>query len=217
MNDIRLLKEEICEIGRRMYFHQLSIANDGNISCRLDNGLFLITPTQFCKGDMKPEDIVVIDSEMHLVEGNRRPSTEVRVHLKAYSMRPDVNAVIHAHAPFSTAFAVRRESLMTPAVPSIFSFVGPVPCTRYGTPSTDELAECVGEYVSDYNAMLLANHGSLTLGKDLKDAFFKTERLELLCKVTLLSRLLGGEINFSNEDIKKLNEKYERQKREGIF
>ena len=216
MQDIAELRRQICQIVRRMYDHELAVANDGNISVRLENGLFLITPTRMCKGDLTPEDLVIVDENRNVVEGTRRASTEIRVHLKIYAMRPDIQAVVHAHAPYSMAFAIRREPILQPAVPSIFSFVGPVPCTDYGTPSTDELAEAVARYAKDHNAMLLANHGSVTMGTSLTDAFYKTERLELLCKATLFARLLGGEVNFNAEQIHKLNEKLERQKREGL-
>ena len=216
MKNTSELKQEICNIGRRMYDHGLVVANDGNISCRLEDGLFLITPTRMCKGDLTPEDIVVVDDNLNVVEGSKRPSTEMLIHLKYYELRPDINAVVHAHAPLSMAFAVARQSILTPAVPSIFSFVGPIPCTNYATPSTNELADAVGEYAKDHNAMLMANHGSVTAGVDLQDAFFKTERLELLCKVTIFSRFLGGEVNFSDEDIRKLDEKLERQRRDGL-
>jgi L-fuculose-phosphate aldolase len=101
-------------------------------------------------------------------------------------------------------------------VPSIYSFVGPVPIVEYATPNSVELANFVGNYIRDYDSVILANHGSVTAGKDLRDAFYKTERLELLCTATVVARLLGGEKNFTNEEIRLLNEKKERQIKEGL-
>ncbi len=216
MQDMQKLKEEICLIGKRMYDHKLAVANDGNISCRLDNNLYMITPTRMCKADLTPEDIVIIDDDFNVVEGAKKPSTEAKVHLAIYHARPDIHAVVHAHAPFSMGFAIAGQSIMTPAVPSIFSFVGPIPCSDYGTPSTYELADSVAKLIKDYDCMFLANHGTVTAGKNLQDAFYKTERVELLCTATLVARFLGGERNFTEEEIRKLNEKKERQAREGL-
>lgn len=210
------LKEQVCLVGRRLYERGLVMASDGNISVRLGEGQFLITPTRMCKADMLPEDLVVVDEQMNVLSGSRRPSTEIRMHLKYYALRPDVNAVIHTHAPYSVAFAVTRQSLMEPVIPPVVGFLGPIPCARYGTPTTQELVDSVAEYAPAYNAMLLANHGSLVAGKDLQDAHFKAERLEFYCQTIFLARLMGGEVPLNEDELRRLALKMERQRQEDL-
>jgi len=217
MENVQVLKEQICLIGKRLYDHKLCVANDGNISCRLDSGLILITPTRMCKADVKPEDILTVDMDGRVIEGSRRPSTEAKMHLCIYKERADVNAVVHAHPPIATGFALARQGLMSPAIASAFVFVGPTPCAEYGTPSTEEVPDSIMKYIKDHDCIFLANHGTVTAGRNLEDAFFKTERLELLCTSTLVARLLGGECNFNGEEVNRLLIKKERQRKEGLL
>lgn len=200
------IRGEIVEIGRRMYDRFFVAANDGNISARLHDETVLITPTGVSKGFMTPDDIIRVDLEGNLVSrrAERRPSSETPMHLAVYRARPDVNAVVHAHPPVATGFSVAGLALDAPILPEIVITVGKIPLVPYGTPAGVEVQNTVAPYVKDYDALLLANHGALTLGEDLTWAYFKMESLELYARVWLVARLLGSENALSAEDIGKL-------------
>lgn len=208
MTGERELREELCEIGRRVYARGMVAANDGNFSVRLGQHELLCTPTGVSKGDMTPEMICRIDEEGRLLEAKEgvRPSSEMKMHLRLYRERPDVGAVVHAHPPYATTFAVARMPLDRPIVSEALITLGPVPVTRYATPSTGEVPEAVAEYAKDFNAMLLANHGALTCGKDLKEAYFRMESLEYTAALTFRSLLLGKAVDLTEEEVDRIYE-----------
>ncbi len=204
MNEQKI-REEICAAGERLYRFGLVVANDGNISFRLDDNKILTTPTGVCKGDMSPEMLVVVDdSGRVLSEG--KPSSELPLHLFIYNERPDIRSVVHAHPPFATAFATAGLALDRCVSPEIITTIGSIPIARYGTPSTQELPESLRPYVQDHEAILLANHGAVTMGRDIWEAYFKMERLEHYAKIILLSRMLGGEKELAAQEVEKLAE-----------
>jgi L-fuculose-phosphate aldolase len=167
-------------------------ATDGNVSARIGPGSLLVTPAGREKGSLAPAELLVVDLEGRVLEGEGRPSTETPMHLLCYRRRGDVGGVVHAHPPVATAFAAAGVPLDAPVMPEIVLTVGPVPLVPYATPGTEELARALEPLVEGHDAFLLASHGVLTLGRDVREALHRMERVEHLAKVTLAARLLGG-------------------------
>jgi L-fuculose-phosphate aldolase len=198
------LRADIVEVGRRLYARGYTASNDGNISVRLDAGRLLMTPKSVCKGFMAPEMMCVTDLDGRKLAGDRDPSSEMQMHLEVYRQRPDVNAVVHAHPPTATAFAVAGIPLDRAVLAEVVTTLGSVPIADYATPSTKELPEAVRKYVKAHDGMLLANHGALTLGADLFSAYYKMETIEHFAKISLTARMLGGERLLSREEVTRL-------------
>lgn len=204
------LRREICEIGRRMYDRRMVAANDGNISVRLSDNEFLCTPTGVSKGYMTPEMLCLIDSTGKLIEDRRtsdfRPSSEVKMHLKVYENCPQVNAVVHAHPAFATTFAVARIPLDRPLTAEAVVSLGTIPVAEYATPSTKEVPESIVPFLKDYEAVLLANHGALTWGRNLLDTYHLMESVEFYAEMTYRVLSIGGGVELSPEEVDKLKE-----------
>ena len=198
-------REAVCRVGKLLYDRGYVAANDGNISVRVGEGRLLITPSGVSKGRMTPDMLLVTDLDGTVIEGNRHPSSEGKMHLEVYRGRPDVNAVVHAHPPVSTAFAVCRRGLETPYLSELVAGLGQVPCTpSFAMLSTDEVPESVRPYLADHNALLLANHGALAWGGDLWEAFDRLETVEHTAKIVLNAQLLGGGIPLTEEEVVRL-------------
>ena len=198
-------REAICQVGKLLYDRGYVAANDGNISVRVGEGRLLITPSGVSKGRMTPDMLLVTDLDGTVIEGNRHPSSEGKMHLEVYRGRPDVNAVVHAHPPVSTAFAVCRRGLETPYLSELVAGLGQVPCTTsFAMLSTEEVPESVRPYLADHNALLLANHGALAWGGDLWEAFDRLETVEHTAKIVLNAQLLGGGVPLTEEEVERL-------------
>jgi L-fuculose-phosphate aldolase len=198
------LRAEIVEVGRRMYARGYTASNDGNISARLDDGRLLMTPKSVCKGFMDPSMMCITDLDGRKLAGERDPSSEMQMHLEVYRQRPDVNAVVHAHPPIATAFAVAGIPLDRAVLAEVVTTLGSVPIAEYATPSTQELPDAVRKYVKAHDGMLLANHGALTLGADLFSAYFKMETIEHFANISFVARMLGGERLLSRDEVLRL-------------
>ena len=198
------LREAIVEVGRRLYARGYTASNDGNISTRLDDRRLLMTPKSVCKGFMSPDMMVITDLEGKKLAGERDPSSEMQMHLEVYRQRPDARAVVHAHPPIATGFAVAGIPLDRAVLAEVVTTLGSVPIAEYATPSTKELPEAVRKYVKAYDGMLLANHGALTLGADLFAAYYKMETIEHFAHISLVARLLGGERLLSRQEVDRL-------------
>lgn len=200
------LRRDICEVGRRIWQRGFVAANDGNITVRLGNDYLLTTPTGVSKGFMTPDMILKVDMQGRKVSGHLKPSSEIKMHLAVYAMRPDAQAVVHAHPPNATGFAVAGIPIHRPIMPEVVISLGWVPVARYGTPSTAELPEALKEHLGCHDAVLLENHGALTVGSDVFNAYFKMETIELAAQITMAARALGGEREISPENVEKLME-----------
>jgi L-fuculose-phosphate aldolase len=198
------LRADIVEVGRRLYARGYTASNDGNISARLDGGRLLMTPRSVSKGFMTPEMMCITDLDGLKLAGDRDPSSEMQMHLEVYRHRPDVNAVVHAHPPTATGFAVAGIPLDRAVLAEVVTTLGSVPIADYATPSTRELPDAVRKYVKAHDGMLLANHGALTLGGDLFGAYYKMETIEHFAKISLVARMLGGERLLSREEVSRL-------------
>jgi L-fuculose-phosphate aldolase len=198
------LRQRIVEIGRLMYQKGWIAANDGNVSVRLSSDRILATPTRVSKGMMREEDLIICDMEGNRVSGDRERTTEILMHLAIYQTRPDVQAVVHAHPPVSTGFAVAGRPLDLALLPEVVIYLGSVPLAAYGLPGTTELTEALKPFIPSYDALLMANHGVVTYGSDLWRAFFNMEMVEHFARISLVSELLGGPKVLPREEVQRL-------------
>jgi L-fuculose-phosphate aldolase len=198
MTNTHKLKQDICEIGRRLYAKGFAAANDGNITVRTGENEVLCTPTMHCKGFLKPEDICTIDMTGKQLAGIKKRSSEALLHLEIYKQRPDVKSVVHCHPPHATAFAIAHEPIPQCVLPEVEVFLGDVPITRYETPGGQAFAETVLPFVQKTNVIILANHGTVSYGTDVERAYWWTEILDAYCRMLMLARDLGR-VNFFNE------------------
>jgi L-fuculose-phosphate aldolase len=206
MSSESTLRADIVEVGRRMYARGYTASNDGNISVRLGPDRLLMTPKSVCKGFMTPDMMCITDLEGRKLQGDRDPSSEMLMHLEVYRQRPDVQAVVHAHPPTATGFAVAGIPLDRAVLAEVLTTLGSIPIAEYATPSTRELPEAVRKYIKAHDGMLLANHGALTVGADLYGAYYKMETIEHFAKISLVARLLGRENLLSREEVMRLQE-----------
>jgi L-fuculose-phosphate aldolase len=196
-------RREIVNIGRLLYERSYVVSSDGNISVRLDDGRIVATPTMMCKGRMTEESLAVTDANGKPLT-DRRPSSELQMHLLIYQERADVKAVCHAHPPHGTAFAVAGLAIDQPILSEVILTLGCVPLTSYGTPSTTEVTEAMRPFVKHHNALLMANHGAVAYGSDVWQAFDRLETLEHTARIAILARILGGSQNLPKDAIEKL-------------
>ena len=199
-------REIMCDICHKTWQLGWVAANDGNLSVKLPNGNFLATPTGISKRFITPEKLVVIDGEGNVLEAENgyRPSSEIKMHLRCYKEREDVGAVLHAHPPTATGYAVAHVPLDRYTMIETVAAIGSIPVTPYGTPSTYEVPDAIAPYLQEHDVLLLANHGALTVGADAITAYYRMETLELFAKISLTAHLLGGEKEISEENIQKL-------------
>ena len=204
MSSESTLRADIVEVGRRMYARGYTASNDGNISVRIDAQRLLMTPKSVCKGFMTPDMMCITDLEGRKLQGDRDPSSEMLMHLEVYRQRPDVQAVVHAHPPTATGFAVAGIPLDRAVLAEVLTTLGSIPIADYATPSTRELPDAVRKYIKAHDGMLLANHGALTVGTDLFGAYYKMETIEHFAKISLVARMLGRENVLSREEVTRL-------------
>lgn len=201
-----ILKKDIVEVGRRLWLKDYVAANDGNISVRLSEKEFLVTPSGVSKGFMKEEMLIRIDGEGRTIRGEGRCTSEIRMHLEAYRQRNDIAAVVHSHPPVCLALAVCGIPLDACVLPEVVVMLGKVPIAPYATPSTEEVPKSIAELIKGHDAVLLQNHGLLTVGRDVYDAYYKTETVEHFARIYHLA-LGTGKINTLNEEeVEKLME-----------
>jgi len=204
--NVESVRADIVEIGRRMYSRGYTASNDGNISVRIAPDRLLMTPKSVCKGFMTPDMMCVTDLNGQKISGDRDPSSEALMHLEVYRQRPDVNAVVHAHPPTATGFAVAGIPLDRAVLAEVLTTLGSIPLAEYATPSTAELPDAVRKYIKAHDGMLLANHGALTVGTDLYSAYYKMETIEHFAHISLVARLLGRENLISREEVMRLQD-----------
>ncbi len=194
-------KAKIVKVCHLVYQKGFVSAYDGNVSKITTNNTILITRSGVCKGDVTEDDILEIDFAGNILNGKGRISTEYKIHLYAYAKRHNVNAVVHCHPTYATAFAATGGSLTENVFPEVILTLGKVPLCKYATPSTDELALSMEPYIDFAWAFLLENHGAVTLGKTLFDAYYKMEKLEHTAKILFAARQLGGAKKLSPDQL----------------
>lgn len=200
------VREQICDICHKMWQLGWVAANDGNVSVKLPDGNFMVTPTGISKSFITPDKLIIIDKDVNIVSApdGYKPSTEMKMHMRCYAERDDVGAVVHAHPPTATGFAVAGISLDDYSMIETVIATGSIPLTPYSTPSTNEVPEAIAPYLAEHDVLLLENHGALTVGCDLVTAYYRMESLELFAKISLNARLLGGAKEISKPQIDKL-------------
>jgi len=197
---------EIVQFGRLLHQNRFVAATDGNLSTRLDEQRLLITPTCISKGRMRTSDLVIVDREGNRLSGKRRVSSELAMHLMIYRLRPDVNGIVHAHPPTATGFAASGLDLNRPLVCEVVVGLGSIPLARYGTPGTPELTGALEPLIPNYDAILMANHGVVTFGPSLENAYMKMETVEHFARIALVTHLLGNEQPLGEKEVEKLHE-----------
>ncbi len=206
------LRQKIVEAGRRLHARFFVASNDGNISARLGEDRFLITPTSVNKGDLAPEDLLLLDAQGRVLAGARKPSSETKMHLAIYRQRADVQAVVHAHPPAATGFAACRIRLdQDVLLPEVIFSLGRIGFAEYGTPTTDEIPRAVEKEIAGCEALLLANHGALTVGAEVMAAYYRMEVLEMYARVRLVTRIVGQPAALSSDEVAELHRVRERQ------
>ena len=198
------IRADIVEIGRRLFSRGFVASNDGNISVRVDDTRLITTPKSVSKGFMTPDMMVVVDYSGRKLAGDREASSELPMHLEIYRSRPDVNAVVHAHPPTATGFAVAGIPLTRAVLAEVVTTLGSIPIAEYGTPSTQELPDAVRKYIKAHDGLLLANHGAVTCGDSAMAAYYKMETIEHFARISLVARQLGRENVLSREDVDRL-------------
>ncbi len=198
------LRQEIAQAGKRLWRDGLVAHTDGNISARLDESWILITPSGVNKGALKPHQILKVRLRDGFADGNGKPSVETPIHIAVYRIRPDINAVVHAHPPYATAFAATGMALTEPVFPEMIVRFGEIPLVPYATPGTDRLAELVAEAMKDHDAALLQNHGAITVGRTLEEACGLMEALEWTAKSLWLAKAMGNAVALTPTEIARL-------------
>jgi len=202
--DYEAERSEMVETGRRLWMRGLVTANDGNLSVKLDEGRFLCTPTGVSKGFMQEADLCVIDETGRRVSGPTDPSSEIRLHLRAYATRADANAVVHAHPPHATAFAVAEQPLTVPTMTEVVVSLVGAPLAPFAPPSSEALAESIVPFIGESDAVLLAHHGAVTVGADLEEAAFRMETLDHYARILIAARQIGGEVPLGRAEVEQL-------------
>ena len=202
------IEKQICEIGKRIYNKGMVASNDGNISVKLNDNEFLCTTTGVSKGFMTPEYICKVDANGKVLQAYEgfKPSSEIKMHMRVYKERPDVNSVVHAHPLYATSFAIAGIPLTEPIMPEAVIALGCVPIAEYGTPSTEEIPDAVSKYLPYFDAVLLENHGALTFSDSLLNAYHKMESVEFYARLLYQSKMLGGPKPLSEEQVQRLYE-----------
>ena len=206
-------RADICRVGRWLHQRGYVAATDGNISVRLDSKRILTTPTAVSKGMMEPDDLVMVDYQGKKISGRKPASSEIAMHLLVYHRRPEVHAICHAHPPVATGYAAANLPLSKALISEVVLALGCIPVAQYGTPGTPELTRALEPLVPKYDAILMANHGVVTLGEDLRMAYFRMETVEHFARVSLVTELLGRQVLLSSADVEKL---LEARRRYGI-
>lgn len=197
-------REQLAAICKLLYDRNLVTASDGNISMRVSPEHIVITPSRKNKGMLKPEDMFVADLDGGLIEGSGKVSSEYPMHQAIYRNRPDVNAIVHTHPVYATAFALAGKNIPENYLIEAKLLLGPTALAEYATPGTTEMADAISPYIGSVNAILLKNHGALTYGTDLIDAYNRMDVLESIAKTIILSKLLGEPQTISRENLEKL-------------
>ncbi len=204
--NIQKIKQEICDIGDRIYKKGFAAANDGNISYRVSEDRIVCTPTGICKGYMKPEDLCVVDMTGKQIAGERKRTSEILLHIAIMKERPEIKSVVHCHPPHATAFGVAREPVPQCVLPEVEIFLGDVPITKYEIPGGQNFADTILPFVKRTSVIILANHGTVSYGETVEKAFWQTEILDAYCRILMLAKGLGNVSYFTEPEARALLE-----------
>jgi L-fuculose-phosphate aldolase len=206
MNDELSLRKELAEVTHEVYRKGYTPPLNGNMSVRLDDGHILITPSYVCKGLVTEDSVLKIGMDGQVIGSLAKPSIETGMHLAIYRQRPDVRGIVHAHPRNISVFAVANKPIDVSIMPEAVYLLGAVKCIDYFMPGSDELREAVARHAAEYDAYLLFNHGMITVGRDIREALYRLETLELCAELELKAKTLGGAVGLSGPEIDKLLE-----------
>ena len=198
MINLHKIRQEICEIGDRLYKKGFGAANDGNISYRAGENEVVCTPTGISKGFMKPDDLCMVDMEGKQTAGRRKATSEIKLHLAIMKERADVKSVVHCHPPHATAFGIAREPIPQCVLPEVEIFLGDVPIAKYDLPGSQNFANTILPFVHKSSVIILANHGTVSFGETVEKAYWATEILDAYCRMLILAKSLGR-VNYFTE------------------
>ncbi len=198
------IRRDIVSTAKKVYDKGFAVATDGNISMRMMSDRIMITPSGSCLGNLNVNDLVYTDITGVILQGNIRPSSELPMHIEIYKNRPEIEAIIHAHPSYSTAFTVAGESFSEPVLPEVILGLGEIPIAPYATPSTNESALAIHDLILNHDAIMLDHHGAVTIGFSLEDAYFKMEKLEHAAATLLAAKQLGTVNPLKSTDVEKL-------------
>lgn len=198
------LKEGIVDIGRRLYATHMIVATDGNVSVRIGERELMVTRSGICKGELTVDDVITVDFDGNVVGGDGKPSSEVYMHIACYEERDDIAAIVHAHPPTAVAFSLAGHTLAQCIVPEVVLTMGAVPTIPYTTPTTQKVPDAIRPVIRHCDALMLERHGAVCVGVDLKDAYFKMEKVEHAAHVTHMAHQLGGARTLPPEEVKTL-------------
>ncbi len=201
--DLKKIKKEIIEIGKRLYDKNLTYGTSGNISVKVNNTV-LITASGTSLADLVPDDIVLIDLDGKSIDANKKASSEKMLHLDIYNKREDISAIVHCHPPAVSTFAVANIDLDKPNMAENILYFGKIPVAKYAMPSSEELVKNTAKYFEQYDVVLMANHGIIAGDKNIRHAFYKVETAEVYAKVCLYSKILGKEVPLGKKEVMEL-------------
>lgn len=204
MKKLEELKKELIEYGKLAGVKNFTPGYSGNFSARYEDKI-LITSSGSANGYLSQDELVLIDFEGNVVEGNKKASSEKMLHVEFYKQRPDINYIIHVHSPYLSSFACCRIPLDEPVMAENVFYFGQIPIADYGLPGSMNLVEKTAKYFKDYNAVLMANHGFIVGDKTLKDAFLKLELAESYAQVVVNTKILGGAVLFTDKEVDEIN------------
>ena len=204
MANLHKIKQEICEIGDRLYKKGFAAANDGNISFRISENEVVCTPTLCSKGFLKPDDLCTVDMEGKQLTGRKKRTSEVMLHLAIMKARAEIKSVVHCHPPHATAFGIAREPIPQCVLPEVEIFLGEVPITKYEIPGGKAFADTILPFIQKSNVIILANHGTVSFGDTVEKAYWWTEVLDAYCRMLMLARSLGRVNYFTEPEAKAL-------------
>ncbi len=188
-------KKQILEVGRMMYEKNFVASNDGNISCKVSETTLWTTPTGVSKGLLKDEMLVKVDLDGKILQGTWKPSSELKMHLRVYHENPAVHAVVHAHPPIATSFSIAGIPLGKAVLAEAVVQLGEIPIAPYATPGTQEVPDSIAPFCKTHNGVLLANHGALTWGGNVIQAYYRMESIEYYAKITMYTDYIIGHAN----------------------
>lgn len=198
-------KKAILDIGNRMYVRNFVAANDGNISVKVSDNEVWATPTGVSKGFMTKDMLVKVDLEGNVLKGERKPSSELKMHLRAYKENADLTAVVHAHPPICTAFSIAGIELDSPILAEAIITLGNVPIVPYAELGSNEVPNGIAPYCNTHNGVILANHGVVTWADDPYSAYYRLESMEYYANIIMLTdKILGNQNKLSNDEIDRL-------------
>lgn len=201
--ELHELKQELIKYGKLAGDKNMTPGISGNISARFEDKI-LITTSGSANGYLEEDELVLIDYEGNLVQGEKKPSSEKMLHVEYYKQRPDINYILHMHSPYLSTFAACNKALDEPLMPENIFYFGQIPLAEYGLPGSWDLVEKTSKYFKDYNVILMANHGMISAGTTAKDAYMNLELAESYAQVVLQSHILGGAKPLNEKEVQEI-------------